>query len=244
MTNDPYRAIPEEDISPHMAIRLLGVTLCAVFLRVLDGVVFLRWPRLWWRLTLVGIRGLTQSPYRVGTYRRTSLARAFGKSLAELTYGETPCVTAFWLLKQAGVNRDARLIDLGAGRGRVLFAGRALGAEASGIELLSEHVEAIQGVVAPVGIHLRHADAVDVSLGAYTHVYCAWTCFSEHTRAKLAARFAELPPRARVITLQWPVVADGFHVVKSGQVLCSWGVTPYYISMREPSADGRGCPDS
>lgn len=211
---------------------LLLLALLSSFLRMLDAFVLVLRPRL-----LRAYLGLQRAQWRKTPYASRAFAdrhdaRAHHRSITEITYGETPIVTAIYLLWRAGCRRDSSVVDLGAGRGRVLLAARFLRASCMGIELLASHISEVQATLASIGAPLVQGDAANAVMSDATHIFLAWTCFSERTREQLSTNLLALPEGTRVIALNWNITQPGFRIVAQGNVLCSWGITPYYILER------------
>lgn len=240
---EPYRKLPEEPTPAHLAPLLLGLALIAALLRAVDLLLLVVRPRLLLAYLRVISAQLRRTPYRETSFEKLHAARRAQKSVAELTYGETPVVTAARLLRAAGVGARSTVVDLGAGRGRVLLAARLLGARARGVEILEAHVAEVGPVLSAVGAELERGDATCASLEGATHIFLAWTCFSEVTRMKIQERLDSVPDGTRVVTLNWPIRGEGFAVVREGRALCSWGPTPYYVSeRRRATADATRSP--
>jgi hypothetical protein len=118
-------------------------------------------------------------------------ARQAGLPVDVTTFGELPFSAAIDMLRFAGVDSTARVLDLGAGSGSVLLAGRALGALARGVELSPSRVRAGAAAMALCGAELEVGDARTASIGQPTHVVLAWTCWSPELRSAVAARLAD-----------------------------------------------------
>lgn len=232
-----YRPEPEEPVPVRLAPVLLSLALLSSFLRLLDVAVLVLRPRLLWAYFGLLRAQWRQTPYAARAFADRHDARTHQKSQTEITYGETPVVTALYLLWRARCGRQSSLLDLGAGRGRVLLAARCLGASCGGIELLQSHVAQVQRTLKHVGANLENGDAVSARLDGATHIFLAWTCFSERTRTQLAANLSTLNDGVRVIALNWGIDVPGFRLVCAGRALCSWGVTPYFVLERDRSFD-------
>ena len=235
-----YKPEPEEPVPMAMAPVLLFLALLSTGLRLIDGLVLSLRPRLLRAYLGLQRAQWQKTPYASRTFADRHDARAHHKSQTEITYGETPIVTAMYLLWRAGCNRTSSVLDLGAGRGRVLLAARYLRASCKGVELLASHVSQVQSTLASIQAALEHGDAANTDMRGATHIFLAWTCFSERTRRDLSQRLLSLPDGTRVIALNWSVEQPGFRIVARGQVLCSWGVTPYFIVERERNHEVRG----
>lgn len=192
--------------------------------RLLDLTLLLARPRLlpvygalWWA-------ELFRSPYHwPRSFEAVRQVKESGQSLRELMYGEAPVFSAVWLMWRAGVRRGARVLDLGAGRGRVLIAARWLGAHARGIELRPEHVRPVQPALARAGATLEVGDAMKAEWGEPTHVFLNWLAFADATRSQLVARLGALPSCPRVIAVGPEVTGGSFTRQSRHWVLMTWG---------------------
>jgi SAM-dependent methyltransferase len=222
----PFRdRLPEAD-GARTVLALAVVLGCSALFRVVDQVLLLRWPRLFVAATRLWWTGLTHSPYREGSFARKNAARKAKMSESELRYGETPIFVARLAMKRAGVTSSSKVLDLGAGRGRVLIATRTLGAEVIGVELLDE----VRAPAAAVfdgleGASLIAGDALTTPLDDdVTHVWATWTCLSEARRQKLAERLAaELPDGAIVLGVSLPAECPGLVPQWSATTWFTWG---------------------
>lgn len=213
-------------------LRLFAAGL-GVLTRALDVVTLLFHPRLIGPYLRVWRAALESSPFPPRTFEKVHTARQRGLSLRELVYGETPLFTARRVLSLAGVNERSVVVDPLAGRGRALLAARSLGAAAKGFELLASHVEAVREPLAHAGVELTVEDGAEADLSGATHVYLAWTCMSERTRARFVERLRALPAGVVVITLTSPLGDDGFRLTKKLTGLYTWGVEAVYVQVRE-----------
>ncbi|WP_235685264.1 class I SAM-dependent methyltransferase [Corallococcus silvisoli] len=219
-----------------LSLQLQGVVI-AVVLRVTDLLLLLFRPRLlrpylglWWQRIL-------RTPYRARrTFEMARVLQASGQSFRELMYGETPLVTALRFLKQAGVGPGSRVVDLGAGRGRVLLAARWLGAGAHGVELLADHVARVEPWLRPAGITLTVGDMTREPLTDATHVFCNWVAFSPETKARLVSHLRTCSPGTRIITVTRPILAEGFTRQVHHWMLFTWGFEKVWLQEYRPDA--------
>lgn len=147
-------------------------------------------------------------------------------------WGETPPSVAWALLRGAGVGPGSSLVDLGAGRGSVLLAARALGASARGCELDPGRARAIAGPLAACGASLEIADARSFELGAPSHVWVSWITWPKPLREELSARLAALPRGTRVLALTWSPTGP-FRKLAEERRLFPWGVVDTILVERE-----------
>lgn len=204
----------------------------ATAMRVVDGLFLARRPALLRAYLGTWRKAFEQTPWTDGSFDQLHGARRRHKSRVELTYGETPVISAVRALRAAGVGPSARVLDLGCGRGRVLLAARYLEAEAVGVELLASHVELTRPLLAAVGAEVLEGDAEEPPLDGVTHVFLAWTCFSAETRARIERALEDAPAGLRVIALNHPVASERFELVRRLTITCSWGRVPVTIHAR------------
>lgn len=235
----PFRGRDREGLGPLLPLVLAGLFSLGAVLRWLDLLRLLPRPRLLFAYLRLWATAFVHSPWSDGSFDKRRDARRFHKSMLELTYGETPVVTAVRALRAAGVDASSRVLDLGCGRGRVLLAARLLGARAEGLDMLESHVDAAREPLAAIGADVRVGLAEESRLEGVTHVYVAWTCFSTETRARVVAHLRTAPPGLRVVVLNHRVDDDAFALVASLTLLCSWGRVPAYVYERGGAATGR-----
>ena len=212
-----------------------SVALVGAVLRLLDVVTLavLR-PSLLPAYGRLVLGRVAESPFPLHTYEKVQAARERRVSLRELVYGETSLWFAVRLLRRAGADRQSRVLDLGAGRGRVLLAARAVGAEARGCDLVESHVAHARRALAGTGAVVEQGDALCADVAWATHIYVAWTCLSDATRTELTAHLASCAPGTRVLTLTTPIENDAFSVDRRGLGLFAWGREEVWLHTRLP----------
>ncbi len=215
----------------------LQVLVFGIVIRLTDLLLLLWRPRLlrpylgiWWE-------ELRHTPYRARrTFEVVRALKATGQRFRELIYGETPLMTALYVFKRAGVGRGSRLVDLGAGRGRVLIAARWLGAEARGVELIADHVSRVAPRLQAAGITLTVGDMMGEELGDATHLFTNWLALIPETKARLIERFRTCRPGTRIITVTRPIEAEGFVRLSRHWMLFTWGIEAVWIQEYRPAA--------
>lgn len=230
--DDLFRKPGDPEPGPLLPIVVGYLFSLATWLRLADAALLLLRPKLLRAYLRTWRAAFVSSPWSDGSFDKLHDARRRNKSLIELTYGETPVVSAVRALKAAGVTKGSRVLDLGCGRGRVLLGARYLGAEAVGVELLEAHVDVTRALLAEVGAEVVLGDAEDPPLDGVTHVYLAWTCFSLETRARVERRLRQAPSGLRVVALNHRFSDDGFRQVTSLSMMCSWGRVPVFVHER------------
>jgi len=217
--------------APSLAF-LVVIALLRVVGRALDGLLLLRWPRLW-RLWW---RGLTAppSPWRAG-FPAVMTAQKAGVPIDDLVYGEAFVGATRAVLRSVGVGQGSVVVDLGCGRGGVLVAAASLGARAHGVDLFPAHVGAIAAAASAADIVVDVADARAVGealLADADVVWLSWVTWSDVTRARVVTRLRALRPGAVVVGVAWGVDDDGFEVLDRRRLWCTWGRADVVISRR------------
>lgn len=216
---------------------LLWALLVSILARLTDLVLVLGRPRLLRPYLGIWLAERLRSPYRARrTFEVVRALQSTGQRFRELIYGETPLMTALWAFRRAGLGAGSRLVDLGAGRGRVLIAARWLGAEAVGVELIASHVESVTKWLVPAGITLVQGDAAQADLSGATHVFTNWLALTPETKAKLVERFRTCAPGTRFITVAHPIEAEGFVRCSRHRLLFTWGFEFVWIHEYRPAS--------
>jgi predicted RNA methylase len=122
----------------------------------------------------------------------------------DVAYIPTPKDIVHQMLLIAGLRRNERLFDLGAGDGRIIIeAARNFGARATGIEIDPERIARIKERLASTGVQAEIINAdfmtVDLSPANVIAIY-----LSDSVNAKLAPKLeSELRVGARVVSLDY-----------------------------------------
>ncbi|HVG57343.1 MAG TPA: class I SAM-dependent methyltransferase [Hyalangium sp.] len=217
-----------------LALRLQVVVL-EILTRITDVLLLLWRPRLLWPYLGIWWAEIVHTPYRARrTFEVVRALKATGQRFRELIYGETPLMTALYLFKRAGVGRESRFVDLGAGRGRVLIAARWLGAEARGVELIGDHVTRVAPKLQAAGITLAVGDMTLADLGDATHLFTNWLALTPETKSKLVERFRTCRPGTRILTVTRPIEAEDFVRLSQHWALFTWGVERVWLHEYRP----------
>ncbi|WP_233595237.1 MULTISPECIES: class I SAM-dependent methyltransferase [Corallococcus] len=217
-----------------IAIQLQGLVI-AVIVRATDLLLLLWRPSLlrpylglWWQR-------LVLTPYSARrTFEMVRALQSTGQSFRELIYGETPLLTALLFLKRAGVGPQSRVVDLGAGRGRVLIAARWLKARSHGVELIADHVKRVAPWLTPAGITLTVGDMTREPLTDATHIFTNWVAFTPETKARLVEHLRTCQPGTRIITVTRPIEAKDFTGHTSRWMLFTWGPEKVWVQEYRP----------
>lgn len=178
------------------------------------------------------MRALRRAPEPIERFESVLAARQAALPPEARTWGETPLSVAHGLLRDAGVGQGSAVVDLGAGRGAVLLAARALGAAARGCEIDPARARVIEAPLLACGVTLDVADARTWDAGAPTHVWLSWITWPSALRAELSSRLASLPSGTRVVALTWAPIGP-FRVLSERRRLFPWGVVDVVLAERD-----------
>ena len=165
------------------------------------------------------------------------LERPFG----DFRFGETPWFTGHAILVQAEVGPHDRLVDLGSGRGKLVFmASLACHCEAVGVELLPSYVRISRYIAARTGcrnVTFIHKDLLEVDLSQATVVFVCATAFSEETRESLLLLIERLNAGTRWICVSWAPPSPRLELLWQKEYLFSWGREMVYGYRVAPDGD-------
>ncbi len=160
----------------------------------------------------------------------------------DFRFGETPYATALEILKECQLQPGQLLMDLGCGRGKMVFtAALACGARAIGVELLPTYWKIAQKMRDRLGLQ----DLVEFWLEDFTLVevfqadvvYVAGSIFAPETKEELLALVEQLQPGCRWVTVGWPCDHPLLELTSSQQRLFSWGYEVVRIYRVRPEPD-------
>jgi len=223
----------------------LSLFVVFLILRVSDFVVLIFRPRLMRAYVRLWLTDLRRSPYPYPqTFDAQLACKRADQTDRELVYGETPIATGVWLLWRAGLRRGDRFLDLLAGRGSALLGARWLGAEAQGVELLSDHVVPTANILASVEADLRVGNALDTPLDGAQWIYLTWTTLRLTTVRRVIDHLKTCAPETRIISVDRPIEDPSFTIVSRYHGLFPWGLRPVFVQRKSASGAGTGALES
>ena len=146
----------------------------------------------------------------------------------DFRFGETPYATALEILKQCGLKAGETLMDLGCGRGKMVFtAALACGARAIGVELLPTYWKIAGKIRDRMGlqelVEFRLEDFTLVEVFEADVVYVAGSIFAPETKQELLAMVEQLQPGCRWVTVGWDCQHPLLELTAEKELLFSWG---------------------
>ncbi len=161
--------------------------------------------------------------------------RPFG----DFRFGETPYTTALRILQEVDLKPGQRLVDLGCGRGKMVFtAALAFEAEAVGIDLLPIYVQTGEKISQRLGlqrqVEFRLEDFTLTEVFDADVIYIAGSIFEESTREELLAMVEQLQPGCRWVSVGWESHHELLEPTNSLRLLFSWGYeTAYFYNTKQ-----------
>ncbi len=158
------------------------------------------------------------------------------KDIVELTYGETPYFTLKKIIKKIPIKKEQIFIDLGCGRGRlVFFVNKHFKLKSIGIDLIPTYIKVAnffkqKKKITEVEFYL--ADILNHDFSKGDIFYIAWTCLNKETIKQIEQRLINLKRGSYVITTSMPVQNKNFKVIKEFKLPFSWGYGHVYLNQR------------
>ena len=151
------------------------------------------------------------------------LPRPFG----DFRFGETPWFTAKQIAEDAGITSEDVFVDLGCGRGKMVFMVHLLtGAKARGLELLPGYVRIARKISKTLkleNVTFQQRDFSQAEIEDATVVYIAGSVFEEDTRASILELVDQLPDNAQWMTVGWASHHEHLQLIEAREYLFSWG---------------------
>jgi Histone methylation protein DOT1. len=155
-------------------------------------------------------------------------------------YGETPLFSFAEIARIAQIGKNDHFIDLGSGRGRLVFWAREfLGCQATGIEAVAEFVEWSQDTKefwSEEGVDFIRGDFSEIDLSFGSVLYLFGPTLSDEFYQKLVKRFDSLKMGTQVITVstsldEYPG-GESFELMHRFQARFDWGEADVFIQTK------------
>jgi len=150
-----------------------------------------------------------------------------------LTYGEIYYFTARNILKNINFSSEDLLIDLGSGRGKmVFFASIYYGARAIGLDIMPTFVKKSSLVASKLKlkkVEFLEQDFRNYDFSKSTVIYLAGTCLSDESISLLLKSLKSAPVGAKIISLSYPLRSDFLNVISKNKMSFSWGSSMVYV---------------
>lgn len=177
-------------------------------------------------------------PFDIWLQGRPLKDRPFG----DFRFGETPYGTAIEILREARLGPGETMIDLGCGRGKMVFtAALCFQARAIGVELLPTYCQ----LADKIRRRLRLERETEFVLEDFTFcdvypadvIYVAGSIFAEETQAELLLLVDQLQPGSRWISVGWESRHPLLVLESTRERLFSWGYEQVYQYVVQDACD-------
>jgi len=176
---------------------------------------------------------LLSNPYRV-------CRRYFQHVDDDQVYGETPLTSFAQLLKTLELKEDDVLLDLGCGRGRLLFWARSFSpCQLRGVDCVPAFIRRarwISRLSLMPGIRWQCTDILDVDLEGASHIYLFGTTLSDDKISLWLDKLKALPSGVIVMTVSYSLLDYGaskeFSLVQRSELAYAWGNATVFIHQR------------
>lgn len=150
-----------------------------------------------------------------------------------LTYGSTPLHTAIKIIGQVANSKTKSFLDLGSGRGNLVFTA-ALGhkLESTGIELIESHIyfsKLMATIFRKYPITIEKKDFIKEVIPQSDIIFASNTCFPPFMEILLTQKLEVMPKGTTIISLSAPLKSDKIKIYDQKQYLFSWGKGTVYF---------------
>ena len=192
--------------------------------------------RWYWRLRLaLALNGLTATLSRP-VFGTGSSEFPESISPADLTYGETPILTAWQLGQRLSITPQDRVVDLGAGLGLpLLVCHLGFGAPGIGVEAVPARLSRAKNLALSLNIEViswREEDFLTQPLPEGTIYWISPTTLEESSWKALQDKMSDRPAGTRCISLSLPLPTQDWQTLDESDFRFSWGKTRVYVQIK------------
>ena len=165
-------------------------------------------------------------------------ARAYDRPFADFRFGDTPWFTAQDILREAELGADDNFVDLGSGRGKMVFmANMFFHCPATGIELLPTYIKVARRIARRAGcsgVSFLQQDFLSADLSQATVIYVCAAALCEETLDDVLLLVNTMKSGARFITVGWRPQKPQLDFLKEKEYIFSWGREIVYFQRVRP----------
>lgn len=162
-----------------------------------------------------------------------SIIKKYGDGSENFIYGETPLLTVDRILCDAGITQDDTLIDLGCGRGLMLFgAYLSKDIKATGIDIVEPFIEKgnrIASALKTDKVRFKKIDINDYDFSLGNIFFIAGTTFEDDVLKKITKKISQIKGNVKIISLSQKIDNEHFPVILKRKYQFSWGDNLVYI---------------
>jgi hypothetical protein len=181
-------------------------------------------------------KSLQTSPYLLSQQAQMQTRSTSNRS-DEWTYGEVLLPSIWKGLSWISWTEDDRLLDLGSGRGRVVFLGAAMGLRAHGVELLLPLVERGQQIARELEprASFEHEDLLKADWSEGTIFWLTGTCLHSETRQAILEKLLNLGRPFWLLSVTRPLASPLLPLLREEPIWTTWGRDRLYLQRFVPS---------
>lgn len=150
-------------------------------------------------------------------------------------YGETLISSWIYILKRLNIDSTSSIVDLGSGRGRILFwSSVVLGINSFGLEIIStfsKFSSYLKEIYNIKNLHFVNCDLFNTNIPITEYIYCYCTAWDDETMMDIAIWLSSLKNKPKIITVSNKLSSyvDSFDIIDSFDVEFGWGKACVYV---------------
>lgn len=152
--------------------------------------------------------------------------------ICSTVYGETPLTTLDLIAKECKIGKGDHLYELGAGRGRAaLFLSEIHGCKVTAID----QEEVFINLAAKFSSHLREfrcENFFETDVSPASCVYLYGSSLTNGQVERLIKNFESLEPRAKIVSISYPIEGKEFKLEKTFVGSFPWGEAEIFLTRR------------
>ena len=171
--------------------------------------------------------------YRLSSKERPRKQRGQG---VNYTYGESPLRVLELINTHCSPKSGTVFMELGCGTGRLSFAAAMqYQMKALGVDAIPSFIRRAQRICRLLGrddVHFVKGDLFDLDWSTADMLYITTTTFTEETLSRFHLKASEVKEGGWLISLTHPPKGEGWSLMNTVVVDCSWGVATLFMSQK------------
>ena len=183
-------------------------------------------------------KSLQASPYLLSRQAQSQTEPSSNR-MHEWTYGEVLLPSIWKGLSWIPWTEDDRLIDLGSGRGRVVFMGASIGLRSHGVDLLLPLIERGQQIATELEplATFEHEDLLKADWSKGTIFWLTGTCLHAETRQAILEKLLNLGRPFWLLSVTRPLASPLLLLVREEPIWTTWGRDRLYLQRFVPTGN-------
>ena len=177
-----------------------------------------------------------QNPFRLCRIYKEQKLKSGEKDVEHYTYGETPLTTMDQIFESFKIKKEAHLLEMGSGRGRLsFFLSQIKGCQVTGIEnvpALYQIALRANRLFKPKNVEFILEDFFLTSYDNYDVIYLFGTTLSDEKLDILCKRFKEVKKGTQIITVSYPLPSNDFEIMHVISCPFDFGMADVYLQIK------------